>query len=67
MKLLAKYIISAAFIILAIVLGFFVLTKKIPGYWIYLSIVLIGINKTILWSEMSLFAKKSEEKSEEDM
>ena len=61
MKSFVKYAISGAFIILAIVLGIFVLMGKIPGYWILLSIVLIGISKTVLWSEMSLFAEKREE------
>ncbi len=61
MKLIIKYLISGLFIILAVVLGIFVLMERIQGYWIFLSIVLIGVNKTILWSEISLFAEKNDE------
>lgn len=64
MKLFIKYAISGSFIILAIVLGVLVLMEKIPGYWIFLSIILLGVNKTVLWSEMSLFAEKSEKDPE---
>lgn len=64
MKLFIKYAISGSFIILAIVLGVLVLMEKIPGYWIFLSIILLGVNKTVLWSEMSLFAEKREKDPE---
>lgn len=64
MKLFIKYAISGSFIILAIVLGVLVLMEKITGYWIFLSIILLGVNKTVLWSEMSLFAEKREKDPE---
>ncbi len=64
MKSIIKYIVSGCFIILAVVLGILVMMDKIQGYWIYFSIVLIGVGKTIMWSEMTLFAEKKDESVE---
>lgn len=53
---------GGTFVLLAVAVGILALMGKISGYWIVLSIVLLGLGKTVLWSEMSLFAKKGEEK-----
>ena len=62
MKQLAKYAVGGIFVLLAVAFGILALMGNISGYWIVLSIVLLGLGKTVLWSEMSLFAKKGEEK-----